>query len=143
MPSLAPALLSTLAAPLLLAAGPVPTSAPTESPPAAPPATYKTWRPELVSSLARCNAPTDLAACSNADLKLQELIVISERPQQRLQHPRCLGSLSQLNTHLTVFRWGYQSRQHLQQQIDQALADCPEATTASLQPSFPNSNTVR
>ena len=143
MPSLAPALLSTLAAPLLLAAGPVPTGAPTESPPPAPPATYKTLRPELVSALANCTAPTDLAACSNADLKLQELIAISERPQQRLQRSRCLGSLSQLNTHLTVFRWGYQSRQRLQQQIGQTLADCPEATTPSFQPSFPNSNTVR
>ena len=129
MPSLAPALLSSLAAPLLLAAGPVPTSAPTESPPPAPPATYKTLRPELVSALANCTAPTDLAACNNADLKLQELIAISERPQQRLQRPRCLGSLSQLNTHLTVFRWGYQSRQHLQQQLNQALADCPATAT--------------
>jgi hypothetical protein len=59
MPSLAAALLSTLAAPLLQAAGLVPTSAPTES---APPATHKTLRPELVSALASCTAPSDLVA---------------------------------------------------------------------------------
>jgi len=95
-------------------------------PAAAPPtASYADLRPQLLEALSSCITPTDLTGCDNASQRLEQLITTAEKPMQRERHPRCLSSLTQLQTHLSVFRWGYQPRERLQAQIDQALADCP------------------
>lgn len=55
---------------------------------------------------------------------------MAEQPDARERQPRCLGSLTQLQTHLSVFRWGFEPRQKLQGQMDQAMLDCPVPLTS-------------
>lgn len=122
--------MAALLGPWLLAA---PVSAGAAAPTAPIPAlTYGELRPQLLEALGGCNTPTDLPACESASQRLEALIAVAEQPAERERWPRCLGSLTQLQTHLSVFRWGHEPRPRLQAQIDQALRDCP--ATQSLRP---------
>ena len=127
MPSLASGALQGIGAllgvPWLLAAA---ASAPMPAAPTPPP-TYSELRPQLLEAFGSCNTPADLLACDGASQRLEALIAVAEEAAVRERWPRCLGSLTQLQTHLSVFRWGLEPRPRLQGQIDQVLRDCPAA----------------
>ena len=102
--------------------------------PAAAPSTpliYREVRPQLLPALRDCTSPQPLELCEPASQRLQELIVISQRPLARERRPRCLGALTQLETHLTVFRWGFEPKEHLQTMIQQVEQACPPTLSAA------------
>lgn len=99
-----------------------------------PSAPYRDLRSQLSGELDSCLAAPSGPACNQARLVLQALIRVSERPMQRQLRPRCLGALSQLETHLSVFSWGLEPAERLQQQRDQAMLLCP-APAVSAPPS--------
>ena len=96
-----------------------------------PPTPYRDLRPQLLAALRDCTSPLPLALCEPASQRLQELITLSERPTARDQRPRCLGALTLLETHLTVFRWGFEPRQHLDPVIQQVEQACPAPLRAA------------
>ena len=89
-----------------------------------PPA-YQELRPQLLAALRDCTSPQPLALCEPASQGLQELIAISERATAHELRPHCLGALTLLETHLTVFRWGFEPRQRLDPVIQQVEQACP------------------
>ena len=99
---------------------------------------YRELRPQLMTSLRDCTSPQPLELCEPASQRLQELIAISERPYAREQRPRCLGALTLLETHLTVFRWGYEPRQHLEAVIQHVEQACPAPRGAAVSALTPN-----
>ena len=95
------------------------------------PLPYRELRPQLLAALRDCTSPQPLALCEPASQRLQELIAISERPTARELRPRCLGALTLLDTHLTVFRWGFEPRQQLDPVIQQVEQACPAPISAA------------
>ena len=89
------------------------------------PQPYRELRPQLMAALRDCTSPQPLELCEPASQRLQDLIALSERPAAREQRPRCLGALTLLETHLTVFRWGFEPRNQLQTAIERVEQDCP------------------
>lgn len=106
--------------------------------PADQPGSYRQLRPELFKALAVCSESAEVLACETASTTLQAMLIVSARPLQRQLRPRCLGSLSQLETHLSVFRWGLESQEQLQRPIEQARADCPAPAPLSAAPAASN-----
>ena len=102
------------------------------------PGNYRQLRPELFKALAACNQTTGVLACDTASTALQTMLLVSQRPFQRQLRPRCLGSLTQLETHLSVFRWGLEPKERLQTITDQAMADCPAPPPISAPPAASN-----
>ena len=92
---------------------------------------YRELRPQLLAALRDCTSPQPLELCEPASQRLQELITLNERPAAREQRPRCLGALTLLETHLTVFRWGFEPKEHLQAVIQQVEQDCPAPLSAA------------
>ena len=95
------------------------------------PPPYRELRPQLLAALRDCTSPQPLALCEPASQRLQELIALSERPTARELRPRCLGALTLLDTHLTVFRWGFEPRQRLDPVIQQVEQACPAPISAA------------
>ena len=121
-------LLLALGLPLLgMASAQANSSAPAE--PAAP--TYRELRPLLPAALEACRPPQRKRRCAAASQLLSELIAISEQPYARAHRPRCLGALALLETHVTVFRWGFQPRQRLQAAIPIVEQACPYSTLSA------------
>jgi hypothetical protein len=99
--------------------------------PAPPAPLYRELRPQLLEALGSCTSPQPLERCEPASQQLQDMIRVSELPAAREQRPRCLGALTLLETHLTVFRWGLEPRQQLQTVIQQLEQDCPPPRRAA------------
>ena len=85
-----------------------------------------TWASAVEPGAANQPAPaTVLSPAPYRELRLQELIAISERPTARELRPHCLGALTLLDTHLTAFRWGFEPRQQLDLVIGLVEQACP------------------
>ena len=108
------------------------------APGSAQPGNYRQLRPELFKALAACHQTAEVLACETASSALQTMLVVSQLPVQRQLRPRCLGSLTQLETHLSVFRWGLEPKERLQRISDQAMADCPAPPPISAPPAASN-----
>jgi len=106
---------------LLLWIAPAVGMAQTQAPPVE---TYRHLRPLLLQALTACSRAQP-EPCADASILVRKLNLIAERPLQREWRPRCLGGLAQLETQLSVFRWGMAPRSTLQHQIIKTLQDCP------------------
>ena len=79
-------------------------------------------------ALSRCANERQQSSCQQAEEALQALIKQQESPEQQLQHPRCLGALSQVETVLAVFRWRLETHDNLLRVIQAAQQHCPQAS---------------
>lgn len=102
---------------LLLALQPVAAEPPASSPHTA-----------AFSALIRCADSRSQQSCLQADTELKALIVDQEREEERQQHPRCLGALTQLESLLAVYRWRLESTDNLRLAIQAAAEQCPSAS---------------
>ena len=81
-------------------------------------------------ALSRCANGLQQSSCLEAEAALKALMQQQETPDQRLQHPRCLGALSQVETVLAVFRWRLETNDNLQRVIAAAEQQCPQDSAA-------------
>ena len=72
------------------------------------------------------------ADCLDAATQLETLIKASERPGPQLLRPRCLGALSQLESHLAAFRWSLETATDLGRAVADARRDCPAPQASGL-----------
>ena len=83
-------------------------------------------------AITRCISTRRQADCSEADTALQHLIRSSEQPHAQQQRPRCLGALTQLETHLAAVRWRLERTSDLAIQLEEAQQDCPAAPSGGM-----------
>ena len=82
------------------------------------------------SALNRCSSSRQQQACLEAESALKALIQQQEAEDQRRQHPRCLGALTQVETVLATFRWGFNTNTNLKRVISAAEQQCTADSTA-------------
>ena len=94
----------------------------------APPANA---RSAAFAALNRCSSTRQQDTCLEARSALEALIRQEEAAEQRLQHPRCLGALTHVETVLAAFRWRLENAGNLQRVIEAAVGQCPASTASA------------